>query len=1001
MRPTPGDASDTALGRLFRFYMQCLDEEDRQSLTLRLSGFHRSFISPWDNGVPEPLLNVSAVECAVMPRLKSDITFLHKGQLGVGDRIDLFYGYPTFIDFEDFITPIFFIPVELTDDASGVRLLVPDPTALQLNHHLFRKARFSVEELQEIKEQLEGPFGSFGARLREAFDLLGVREIFDSSRPLEPLPRPGLQHEQWISRGILFRNERSVFTANLRRELEALARYERLQRDVPETALGALLEGKDGTAARGGGQTVCQIVPLNDFQRRAAESAMHERLTVITGPPGTGKSQVVVDLLASCARDQIPALFASKNNKAVDVVSEQLQRLLGDDDWSLRLGSRDYVDKTRESLHVRLASEAPLRQTTDSRSARDATMMIQRLERRRQLAVDTMDHLSESVSERRRLEHLVPPSWRGAPRPADLEAVRATHARAYYDALALSGKERLSLWLWISRLLAPRQQRHKLVDRTHAIVNVLGEKFTKKLDDSSSINDVVATLSQIKIYLNWLAVGDREQELRAQVEALEPIGPLEKELSRARESLCEISRQELALSWTRRVRSQSSRLNASAVRYFASNDALRSGQARGGRFLDDLDDTIKNLKVVSDVLPVWIVTSLSARRGVPLAPAIFDLVIIDEASQCDIASAIPLLFRAKRAVIIGDPKHLRHISTLDLEAELRIRDDLGTRDYWNDGWTHTNHSLYELAELVADRQCAQPYVLSEHYRSDASIIGFSNRAFYGGQLVVRTKPEKLARTGFEPGVFWHNHQGVVPPGTRSASNPSEADAVIDLIRSWVPRTLGVVTPFRRQMEVLESAVLRSNIPHDVAARIRVGTAHRFQGDECDIMVFSPVIAKGLPQRLSRWVARTDQLLNVSITRARAALHVVGDLAAAQDAGGVLAEFAAHVSDRQPDAQQMETSEERVVGEMLETVGLYYRPQVRMGRYRLDFEVISPFGTRWALEIDGLQHWEEDGMDRDEARDTYLRNAGYRVARISNRDVRDEPVRVRTFLERLY
>jgi len=70
-------------------------------------------------------------------------------------------------------------------------------------------------------------------------------------------------------------------------------------------------------------------------------------------------------LLASCARDQVPVLFASKNNKAVDVVSEQLQRLLGDDDWSLRLGSRDYVDKARESLHVRLGSNAPLPQATE------------------------------------------------------------------------------------------------------------------------------------------------------------------------------------------------------------------------------------------------------------------------------------------------------------------------------------------------------------------------------------------------------------------------------------------------------------------------------------------------------------------------------------------------------------------------------------------------------------------------------------------------------------
>ena len=66
------------------------------------------------------------------------------------------------------------------------------------------------------------------------------------------------------------------------------------------------------------------------------------RLVTMTGPPGTGKSQLVVDLLASCAHAGKPVLFASKNNKAIDVVRARLRALLGEDcDWTLRLGSRN------------------------------------------------------------------------------------------------------------------------------------------------------------------------------------------------------------------------------------------------------------------------------------------------------------------------------------------------------------------------------------------------------------------------------------------------------------------------------------------------------------------------------------------------------------------------------------------------------------------------------------------------------------------------------------
>ena len=83
---------------------------------------------------------------------------------------------------------------------------------------------------------------------------------------------------------------------------------------------------------------------------------------------------------------------------------------------------------------------------------------------------------------------------------------------------------------------------------------------------------------------------------------------------------------------------------------------------------------------VGAFLPAWAVTSLSARR-LPLAPATYDLLVIDEASQCDIASALPLLVRAKRAVIIGDPQQLRHISRMSESEDLRALREHGLADH--------------------------------------------------------------------------------------------------------------------------------------------------------------------------------------------------------------------------------------------------------------------------------------------------------------------------------
>lgn len=96
---------------------------------------------------------------------------------------------------------------------------------------------------------------------------------------------------------------------------------------------------------------------------------------------------------------------------------------------------------------------------------------------------------------------------------------------------------------------------------------------------------------------------------------------------------------------------------------FVSALKLQEGKNLGSnqKFAKELSEMHK---LVAKFLPCWAVTSLSAKGRIPFAPAIYDLLIIDEASQCDIASILPLLYRAKRVVIIGDNKQLPHISSI-------------------------------------------------------------------------------------------------------------------------------------------------------------------------------------------------------------------------------------------------------------------------------------------------------------------------------------------------
>ena len=277
------------------------------------------------------------------------------------------------------------------------------------------------------------------------------------------------------------------------------------------------------------------------------------------------------------------------------------------------------------------------------------------------------------------------------------------------------------------------------------------------------------------------------------------------------------------------------------------------------------------------LFPVWATTNLSVRSNFPLESGLFDLVIIDEASQCDIPSAIPLLYRAKQIVVIGDPHQLRHVVSLKSDGDLVSKYHIGQ------GFAYSSTSLYDRAEECSGKSPGVIF-LRDHYRSDARIIEFSNSEFYSGRLKVRTDLTRLKyRKSFlnqYGGVYWLNVSGETSrPRGGGAVNYDEA-SVVQKVLSSLPEMLekfeiqhagvGIVTPFRKQEDLIRNQGVL-DIPD-----VRIGTAHKFQGDERDIVIFSPTISSGTSEGTIKWLQSTKNLLNVAVTRARLMLIVVGD-----------------------------------------------------------------------------------------------------------------------------
>jgi superfamily I DNA and/or RNA helicase len=322
--------------------------------------------------------------------------------------------------------------------------------------------------------------------------------------------------------------------------------------------------------------------------------------------------------------------------------------------------------------------------------------------------------------------------------------------------------------------------------------------------------------------------------------------------------------------------------------------------------LDQLESATESL---AEYLPVWIVTNLSARNALPLRPGIFDLAVVDEASQCDVASAIPLLFRARRSAVIGDPNQLRHITNVQDDGEEALARETGAESL-RPAWSYVKRSLYDRAEDALSERGRDPVLLRRHYRSHPSVIQFSNQRFYRGRLRPMREDADFSVLKKWRGVRWFDVEGEVPSGISSAYNDREIEAVLRLLEIWGEEGLlgredlsvGIVTPFRAQEERIREKLRRRSWWRELREEVEVGpvtigTIHRFQGDERDLMVFSPVVAPGMREHTKRWVAGTEQLLNVALTRARASLQVVGHLSLCRRAGGDLGAFADYVASK--------------------------------------------------------------------------------------------------------
>ena len=642
--------------------------------------------------------------------------------------------------------------------------------------------------------------------------------------------------------------KRPTVTAGVLHELLQIA--EKPSGVFRETTLSVINDEYNQAVEKSGNTTsdapFYPITPLSlsDSQEKVIKNIENNKFVAVQGPPGTGKSQTIVNLVAHMIANGKTVLVASRMDKAVDVVADRLNDL-GAPYLALRAGRLNYQRQLSLQLQDLLSGKAEL----DS---------------------DVEDYILATPDDMKKHLDILRDTEQKCEKIIKLE-------KDWHDLQNEIKEEALTVgeMLYISRVLKKSE-----IDNIRDVITALTNNLEKsgffvafsnmqKLNQLKKILNLKhfdvdsESLGRLKVELDFVT---KKWQLRKIEADIQKIGNLHvmseqiRQLKRKQKSLAvnilKNTRRE-ALKALMRDDKKKRRIKVHARSLVERRKNLQN------RILEEED-----FRPLLEAFPCWCVTTYAVSDSLPLKPGMFDLAIIDEASQCDIASCFPIMYRAKRTVIVGDDKQLPHLSFLEKAKEQSFLSQYGIPDKYQLMWRFRTNSMFDLADYYS----MNSVMLDEHFRSLPPIINFSNREFYSDRIRVMRK-DSLDYDVLE--LVKVNDGKVDMDATR---NLQEVEELVKVLHEIIiedekknpdnPTSIGIISPFRAQVEQLKISVPRVLSDYMIRKhKIEIGTAHTFQGDERDIMLISWAFANNsYPQSVS--FIQKPNLFNVAITRAK-------------------------------------------------------------------------------------------------------------------------------------
>ncbi len=553
--------------------------------------------------------------------------------------------------------------------------------------------------------------------------------------------------------------------------------YNKLTKVNANSVLGAYLEGKPLMSQSQFPQIIYPF-GFNISQKSATEKALTEQVSVIEGPPGTGKTQTILNIIANAIMNNKTVAVVSNNNSATANILEKLEKY-GVGFFAAYLGNKENKEKffsEQKSTYPDMVEWSML--TAEFQSISN---MLKTSQKKLNEMLKFQNKCAIFKQELSKLKTEFGYFMQYYHEFKDIKSIN-------FNSLMNFSSDKVLKFL----LEYKRKQEHGKFSFKDKIQNIFlygifNFKFYKNppevlisfLQKTYYEKKIIEITDQIKSLSNKLENYDFENEM--------------KEYSRFS---IDLFKAKLA-----------DKYRGGGNRTVFTDVALRRGFRN---FINEY--------------PVILSTTHSLRNSVE-QDYMFDYVIIDEASQVDLVAGALALSCAKNAVIVGDIKQLPNVVPPEIaKTTSNLFASYGLHSAYNYAEQSILTSFLELFKNIPKT------LLKEHYRCHPKIIGFCNQKFYNNELIVLTNE----RDSDKPLIVYKTAKG---NHARGKINQRQIDVVLEEI---IPeqiinsgnQSVGVISPFRLQANEFQKVVGNGKIDAD--------TVHKYQGRERDIIILSTV-----------------------------------------------------------------------------------------------------------------------------------------------------------------